>query len=54
MCVVIVTSEVGLAVQVSTHPSAFCSSERKVQSLVSMVPLVTLPAHEEQEPARHA
>jgi len=50
----ITTSEVGMAVQVRTQPSAFCSSVRKPQPERSMVPETSLPAQAEQEPALQA
>jgi hypothetical protein len=54
LCVSMTQSEVGLAVHVSTQPSAFCSSERNPHPETSIVPETSLPAHAEHAPARQA
>jgi hypothetical protein len=48
----IVQSDAGYATQVSTKPSSICESSRNDWSLWSTSPAVTLPAHDEQAPAR--
>ena len=48
-----VQSDEGYATQVSTKPSPIWSSSRNDWSDWSISPAVTLPAHDEQAPARH-
>ena len=48
-----VRSEVGYATQVSTKPFSCWLSSKKDWSLWSTVPDTSLPAHDEQAPARH-